>query len=75
MVVNQSECECTSFWYRCHEAFCEAGVSPKCAADFFKEHSIKMSSCKERYFMYIIGIIFHYSITKQEENGGFFMLK
>jgi hypothetical protein len=48
MVGNQSEGDCTTFWYRCHEAFREAGVSPKHAIGFFKEHSEKVSSYKER---------------------------
>jgi hypothetical protein len=45
---NQVKPGCTTFWYRCHEAFCEAGVSPKLAIEFFKEHSEKVSSNEER---------------------------
>jgi hypothetical protein len=48
VLSNEVEPDCTTFWYRCHEAFCEAGVSPKLAAEFFKEHSEKVSSNEGR---------------------------
>jgi hypothetical protein len=48
VLSNQVEPDCTTFWYRCHEAFREAGVSPKLAAQFFKEHSEKVASNEER---------------------------
>jgi hypothetical protein len=65
VMSNKSEGDCTLFWYRCHEAFCEAGVSPKHAADFFKEHSVMVSTaCKERYLIRIMCIIFHCNIIE-----------
>jgi hypothetical protein len=48
IMSNQSEGDYTAFWYRCQQAFREAGVSSRHAVDFFKEHSEKASSYKER---------------------------
>ncbi|XP_069672308.1 spatacsin [Periplaneta americana] len=49
MTCSQTDIDCASFWYKCHEAFSEAEVNRKNAVDFFKEHSEKVLLYKERY--------------------------
>ncbi|KAJ4434547.1 hypothetical protein ANN_23109, partial [Periplaneta americana] len=48
MTCSQTDIDCATFWYKCHEAFSEAEVSRKNAVDFFKEHSEKVLLYKER---------------------------
>jgi Zn-finger domain-containing protein len=48
LINNHSEGDLAALWYRCQQAFREAGVSTKHAIDFFKEQSEKASSYKVR---------------------------